>query len=102
MPEREVVKLAQRHGVSVFPIYLSGQMRGTYESLARQTGGAVFNLMSMAKDATPTSPKPAQLIFEAVRNPYIATLSGDAGLSEKAKLEAKRPGKVFLSAMPLH
>lgn len=99
--ERDVVTLAQKNGVSIFPIYMSGQLRGMYESLARQTGGATFNLMSMAKDATQQSQKPAQLIFEVVRNPYIATIRGNGKLSERMKIEARRPGKIFLSALPV-
>ena len=99
--EQGVVTMARKHGVSIFPIYMSGQMRGMFENLARQTGGATFNLMSMAKDATQQSQKPAPRIFEAVRNPYLATISGTGNLSERMKLEAKRPGKIFLSAMPV-
>lgn len=97
-PEREVVELARKHGVSIFPIFITGERRGMFESLARQTGGATFNLTNMAKDA---SQKPAPRIFETVRNPYLATLGGNARLSGSTKMEAKRPGKVFLSALPV-
>jgi hypothetical protein len=97
-PEREVVELAHKHGVSVFPIFITRERHGMFESLARQTGGATFNLVNMAKDA---SQKPAPRIFEAVRNPYLATVSGTARLSESTKIEAKRSGKVFLSALPV-
>jgi hypothetical protein len=99
--EREVVALARKHRVSIFPIYISGNMHGLFESLARQTGGATFDLMSMAKGATRMSQKPAPLIFEAVRNPYLATIRGNGNLSERMKIEAKRPEKVFLSALPV-
>jgi len=100
-PEREVVALARKNGVSIYPIFMAGQMRGLFERLARQTGGATFNLMSMAKDATPLSGKPAPLIFDAVRNPYLATIRGNARLSERMKIEVRRPEKIFLSALPL-
>ena len=96
--EHQVVELARKRGVSIFPIYMSGERRGMFESLARQTGGATFNLIHMAKDA---SQKPAPRIFEAARNPYRATLDGTANLSERMKLEAKRPVKIFLSALPV-
>lgn len=99
--ERDVVKIAQKNGVSIFPIYMSGHMHSMYESLARQTGGATFNLMSMAKDATQSSHKPAPLIFEAARNPYVATIRGNGNLSERMKIEARRPEKIFLSALPV-
>jgi hypothetical protein len=99
--ERDVVTMARKNGVSIFPIFVAGHLHGMFESLARQTGGAVFNLMSMAKDATQQSPKPAPLIFEAIRNPYLATLRGNGDLSERMKLEARRPEKIFLSALPV-
>ena len=99
--ERDVVKFAQKRGVSIFPIYMASHMRGLFESLARQTGGAAFNLMSMAKDAKQDSRPPAQLIFEAVRNPYLATIRGNGGLSERMKIEAKRSERIFLSALPV-
>ena len=100
-PERDVVALARKNRVSIFPIYISGHMHGLFESLARQTGGATYDLMSMAKGATRMSPKPAPLIFDAVRNPYLATIRGNGNLSERMKIEAKRPGKIFLSALPV-
>lgn len=96
--ERKVVELARKRGVSIFPIYMSGERRGMFESLARQTGGATFNLIHMAKDA---SQKPAPRIFEAARNPYLATIVGNANLSERMKIEARRPEKIFLSALPV-
>ena len=99
--ERDVVKMAQKRGVSIFPIYMSGHMRGMFEGLARQTGGATFNLMSMAKDATQNSRQAAPTIFETIRNPYLATIRGNGNLSERMKIEVKRPEKVFLSALPV-
>jgi len=96
--ERAVVKLARRGGVSIFPIYVTGEMRGLFEELARQTGGATFNLKAMAGDATG---KPAARIFDVVRNPYMVTLRGSAALSERMRIEARRPGKPFLSALPV-
>jgi hypothetical protein len=96
--ERKVVQLARKQGVSIFPIYMSRQRRVMFESLARQTGGATFDLIQMAKDA---SQKPAPRIFEAARNPYLATIGGNADLSERMKIEARRPEKIFLSALPV-
>lgn len=96
--ERKVVELARKLGVSIFPIYMSGEKRGMFESLARQTGGATFNLLNMAKDG---SQKPAPRIFEAARNPYLATIVGSASLSDGMKIEARRHEKLFLSALPV-
>ena len=80
--ERAVVKLARKGGVSIFPIYVMGGKRGLFEELARQTGGATFDLKAMARDATG---QPAARIFDVVRNPYIVTLRGTAELSGPAR-----------------
>jgi hypothetical protein len=96
--ERAVVKLARKGGVSIFPIYVMGGKRGLFEELARQTGGATFDLKAMARDATG---QPAARIFDVVRNPYMITLRGTAELSERMKIQARRPGKTFLSALPV-
>jgi Mg-chelatase subunit ChlD len=96
--EREVIRLARRNGVSVFPVYASGMVRGLLETIARNTGGAVFNLRELSRDA---GPKSGARIFEALRNHYIVTLRGSAPPSEKMKVEIKRPEKAFVSALPL-
>ena len=93
-----VVKLAREHRVSLFPIFVAATRRGLWEDLARQTGGAAFNLKDMARDASQT---PAARIFEVARSPYLVTIGGKASPSGKMKLEAKRSGKTFLSALPV-
>ncbi len=40
MSEREVLRLARRNGVSVFPVFVVSRERPMFERLARQTGGA--------------------------------------------------------------
>jgi VWFA-related protein len=47
--EREVIRLARRNGVSIFPVYMMGIEKSLFENLARQTGGASFNLRDMKK-----------------------------------------------------
>ncbi|MCS7024773.1 MAG: VWA domain-containing protein [Bryobacteraceae bacterium] len=96
--EREVVRLARRQSVSIYPIYAVGGERGLFESLARQTGGASFNLRELARSAVK---QPAQHIFEVARGAYTLTLTGNLGLGEKLKVEVKRPQKLFVSALPL-
>ncbi len=96
--EREVVRLARRNGVSVYPVYVIGYERSMFENLARQTGGASFNLREMRKASEGT---PGPRIFEGVRSHYILTVTGNLGLGEKLKVEVKRPEKVFTSALPL-
>lgn len=96
--EREVIRLARRNGVSIFPVYAIGYERSLFENLARQTGGASFSLRDMKRAADgPPGPR----IFEVLRAHYTLTVSGNLGLGEKLKLEVKRPEKLFVSVLPL-
>jgi hypothetical protein len=96
--EREVFRLARRSQVSIYPVTVTGADRSLFESLARQTGGAPFNLRDM-KRATEDAPGPR--IFEVLRSHYTLTLSGNLALSEKMKIEVKRPERLFVSALTL-
>jgi VWFA-related protein len=96
--EREVVKLARRNGVSVYPIYAVGYEKSLFENLARQTGGASFNLRNLSKTG---GQQPGPRIFEVLRSHYTLTLPGNLALGEKIRIEVNRPEKVFASALPL-
>lgn len=96
--ERDVLRLARRNGVSIFPIYVVGVERSMLEALARQTGGASFNLRDMSRAQ---KGGPGKRIFDAVRSHYTLTLSGNLAMGEKIKVEVKRPGKLFVSWLPL-
>jgi len=96
--EREVLRLARRNAVSIFPVYALGYERSMFETLARQTGGASFNLRDM-KRASQAPPGPR--IFEVLRSHYTLTLSGNLSLGERIKVEVGRPGKWVVSALPL-
>ena len=96
--ERQVVRLARRNGVSIFPVYVIGYERSLFESLARQTGGASFNLRDMKKASDAA---PGARIFEVIRGHYTLTVSGNLGLGEKVKIEVKHPEKLLVSALPL-
>ena len=96
--ESEVVSIARRNGVSIFVVYAVGFEKWMFEMLARETGGAVFNLKNMRKAAdSPPGPR----IFEALRSHYTLTVAGNLSASQKLKVEIKRPEKVFASALPL-
>jgi hypothetical protein len=75
-----------------------GSERSMLENLARQTGGASFNLRDMGK--TLNGP-PGARIFEVLRSHYTLTLSGNLSLGEKLKVEVARPVKLLVSALPL-
>ena len=97
--EREVIRLARRNGVSIFPLFVIGYERSMFESLARQTGGASFNLRDMKRSlgSDPVGPR----IFEVLRNHYVLTVTGNLSLGEKIKVEVKQRDKLFISALPL-
>ncbi len=96
--EKEVVRLARRYGVSIYPVYVEGQERSMFENLARQTGGASFNLRDMKRESrAPPGPR----IFEVVRSYYTLTLAGNLSLGERIKIEVKRPERLIVSGLPL-
>jgi len=96
--EREVFRLARRNQVSIYPVYMAGGARSLFESLARQTGGASFQLRDLRR-ASQDAPGPR--IFEVLRAQYTLTLSGNLALSEKIRIEVKRPEKLSVSALTL-
>lgn len=96
--EREVIRLARRNGVSIFPVYAVGAERSLFETLARQTGGASFSLRDMRK--TLEGP-PGPRIFEVMRSHYTLTLSGNLSLTDRLKVEVPGRGKLLVSALPL-
>lgn len=96
--EREVIRLARRNGVSIYPVFVVGYERSLFETLARQTGGASFNLRDIKKSGEPA---PGPRIFQVLRAHYTLTVSGNLSLGDKLKIEVKRPEKIFASALPL-
>ncbi len=98
MNDKQVLNLARRNAVSIYPVCLVGAERWMFESLARQTGGASFNLRDMHKGM---SGAPGPRIFEVLRSRYTLTLSGNLSLGEKLHIEIQRPGKFLVSALPV-
>ena len=95
--DRDVVKLATKNGVSIFPLYLTGRERGLFEMLARRTGGAPLNLRDLAK----VTKSPGKTVFDIVRGSYSVTMSGNLTPTEKFKVEVRGPRKLFVSALVL-
>lgn len=96
--ERDVIRLARRNGVSIYPIYMTGAEKGMFETLARETGGAIFSLNDLRKNAAgPPGPR----IFETVRQTYTVTVTGNLSLGDKVKVEVRTPQRVFASVLPL-
>lgn len=95
--EKEVVRLARRSGVSIYPVYMSGAERGMFETLARQTGGATFNLQDLRKDGLQ---QPGPRVFETIRQTYTVTVAGNLAPSDRLKVEVRSPQKLFVSVLP--
>lgn len=96
--QREVIRLARKNGVTIYPVYATGAERSLLESLARQTGGASFSLRDLARSGAAS---PAAHIFRVARGYYTLTLRGNLGLGENVSVEIKRPQKLFVSVLPL-
>jgi VWFA-related protein len=97
MSERDVIRMARRNGVSIFPVYLNGSEKSLFEDLARQSGGASFNLKDMRKHGE----APGRRIFDVLRGHYTLTLEGNLALGDQVKVDVKGSGKMFASALPL-
>jgi VWFA-related protein len=95
--EREVIRLARRNQVSIYPVYVVGSERSLLEQLARETGGASFNF----RDVKKTTAEPGPRVFEVLRSHYTLTVSGNLGFGDKLKVEVKRPDKPQASALAL-
>ena len=96
--EKEVIRLARRQDVSIYPVYVMGYGRSLMERLAAQTGGASFNLRDMAERMRGS---PAERIFQVVRSHYILTLPGKLPLGDDFKVEVTRKQRLLVSALPL-
>lgn len=96
--EKEVLKLARKNGVSIYPIYVSGSGKSLFERLARQTGGGYFHLKDLRKNGGAGA---GQQIFDVLHSYYTLTISGNLSLGDKLTVEVKRPEKLLVSALPL-
>jgi len=96
--EREVLRLARRNGVSIYPVYAMNEERSMLERLARQTGGASI---ALPQKGSRGQASPASRVFEVMRSAYTLTLSGNLALGDRFKIEVKRPERLFVSGLPL-
>jgi len=96
--EKDVIRFAQKNNVSIFTVFTAGSGRSMFENLARRTGGASFLMRDLQRNGQGS---PSARIFDVVRGHYTLTLTGNLGLTEKVRVEVKRPDKLFLSVLPL-
>jgi VWFA-related protein len=99
--ERDVIRMARKQGVSIYPVYATGAEKGMMEELARRSGAASFSLREMQKSGGQSS-IPGR-IFDVLRAHYTVTISGNLGLGEKVKVEIKgrEKDKLRVSALPI-
>ena len=90
--EKEVLKLARNKNVSIYPVLVARNERSTFEMLARGTGGATFRMSNRRK------PFGAD-VFEIIRGQYTIFVTGNSALSEHLRVEVRRAGKLFVSAL---
>jgi len=98
MSEREVIQLARRNSVSIYPVFVLGSERAMFRRLAQQTGGAVIELRDrqrVQQDQTP------EHIFEVIRSACILSVEGNLALGERFRIEVKRPERLLVSGLPL-
>jgi VWFA-related protein len=96
--DKEVIRLARKNAVSIFPVYLAGSGRWLFDELARQTGGAGFRVGDLRHMK---NPQPGPQIFAALRKHYLLTISGNYETGPKLKIRVNGQDKLFASALPL-
>lgn len=96
--ENTLYRTAKRNEVTVYCLFVDG-WRATFRDLAENTGGAAVNLRELQKRS---KQGPGALVFNLIRSQYNMTISGDASLSEKAKVTVKRPGKYRVGFLELN
>ena len=89
----DVIRLARKHGVSIYPVFVHGSSRGMFETIAKQTGGAAFSLRDH-KAGTGTR------VLQAVRGAYWLRLAGSTPSGDRLRIHVKRREKTFVSALP--
>ena len=96
--DKEVIGLARKNAVSIFPVYLAGSGRWLFDELARQTGGAGFRVGDL-RHMKITEPGPQ--IFAALRQHYLLTIGGNDDPGSKLKVRVNGQNKLFASGLPV-
>lgn len=101
VPEPEVLQVARRRGVSIYPVFVVGAERGMFRRLAQRSGGAYFGARKLKLDPRPLS----ELVYSVVRGQYELEVSGVHTLGDRTKVTIqglpKSKKKVWASALPM-
>ncbi len=99
--EAEVVQLARRRGVSIYPVFVIGAERGMFRRLAERSGGAFFGARKLKLNPRPLS----ELVYSVLRGRYELEVSGVFTLGDRVQVEIqglpKSKRKIWASALPL-
>ena len=101
MRRKEVIRLARRNDISIYPVFFMGYGKSLFQQLARETGGAAFSLQEMSKRMQGS---PAERIFEVMRSHYTLTLTGNLPLGDNVKVDLparKDRKKLLISSLPI-
>jgi len=96
----ETIRLAQRNGVSIYPVFLAGYGRSLFERLAQETGGAPFSIREMDRRFDGSPP---ERIFDVMRGHYMLTLGSNLPLGDNIRVRVTRrgSGNLIVGALPL-
>ena len=100
-PEAEVLERARAKRVSIYSVFVRTDARSLLRRFASRTGGASFAARQLKLDPQGL----AELILEAVRNPYELSVSGVYSLGDRIEVTvreaARSKTKLTASALPL-
>jgi len=96
--DKDVIHLARKNAVSIFPIYLAGSGKSLFDELARQTGGGSFRVGDLRRMKVP---EPGPQIFTALRQHYVVSIAGNYEPGDKLRIKVNGQEKLFASALPL-
>lgn len=83
--EGEILELAQRRGVSIFPVYVVGAERGMFRRLAERSAGATYSAKKL--DLQPA--ELADRVFEVLRNYYEIEVESAFSLGNSVEVQVR-------------
>lgn len=79
----EVLALARRRSVSIFPVFVVGADKSLFRKLAENTGGAYFGAQNLKLNPKQLS----ELVYPVLRKYYLLELSGAYTLGQEVEIE---------------
>lgn len=99
--EGEVLRLARRRGVSIFPVYMIGAERTMFQRLSDFSGGALFATRRLKLEP----PALSQRVYSVLRGYYELLVSGVQTMGNRVEVTVeglpKSKRKVHATSLPL-